>query len=200
LLDLLDLKTGVTLVVVEMGIAIWAWWLNEQSASRRIEQEEERKQKEKLYQEKNKEIEDEKEKKRIIASLLLEIEANQTILQPIYDITEALENKIKPTNDKLPEGLYFKKDSFSSEFGRAGFLDKGIRDKLAQFYLFKLKYIEKEYIKFDINGKSYDYLNYRKLREFGQTKKYKPGWCETEKFLQYSKEAYDLGEELIKRF
>lgn len=156
----------------------------------------------KLKQQKNKEIEQENKKKNISNStgLLFEIEANQTMLQPIYDITKALEDKIKPSKDeKLPEGLYFKRDSYSSESGKLIFLSKSFRDELTQYYS-KLKYIEEKYKKFDINGKSYDYLNYRKLREFGQTKKYKPVWRETENFLQISTEAYGLGEELIKRF
>lgn len=54
LLDLLDLKTGTTLGVVEMVVAILAWLLHERSEGKRIETEEERRQKEKSEQEKNK--------------------------------------------------------------------------------------------------------------------------------------------------
>jgi hypothetical protein len=115
-------------------------------------------------------------------------------------MAKALEDGIKPIkDDKLPEGLEFKRDSYSTKYDRSDFLEKGLRDELTKYYQ-KLNYIEEKYKELDINGKSYDNLNYRKLREFGQTKKYKPVWRETEKFLKISTEAYGLGEELIKRF
>lgn len=41
LLDLIDLKTGITLGVIEVGIAIFGWWLNKQSETKRIKREEE---------------------------------------------------------------------------------------------------------------------------------------------------------------
>lgn len=67
LLNLLDLKTGITLGLVEMGVAILAWLLNEQSEVKRIKREDEmeanRIKREKEIKQKEKLEEEEAEKK-----------------------------------------------------------------------------------------------------------------------------------------
>ena len=93
LLDLLDLKTGVTIGLANMGMALWAWWLNRQSESKRVEREEENRQKEKIQ---------------LYNILSSEIKINETRLHPLFEIYKEWEKSFEALkNIKLANELTF---------------------------------------------------------------------------------------------
>ncbi len=198
LYDLLDLRIIISVGVPELGIAILVDYFNKRSEERRIEREESNKQRDKLEQEKNKEIEYKNEENNTIKRLLLEIEANQLLLQPIYKMVKAREDDIESAkDDKLPKMLSFIQNNYFKELGKLEFLEKDLRTKLTQYHS-ELKYIEEEYKKLDtFHGQSHSYIIELNLRALYQPDEYKSTWIEIERFLVNTKKVYDLGEDLI---
>jgi hypothetical protein len=102
ILDLIELKTFVTLVVFEMVVGSLFYLLGKRSEARRIKREEERIQKEKLEQEQNKEAE-RKIKKILTGRLLSEINRNQKLLKPFSDTVV----KVLESDDHLSEDIHW---------------------------------------------------------------------------------------------
>ncbi len=154
--------------------------------------QEETKKHEKLEQEKN-------EKLKLFRTLLSEIKANQNKLQPISDIVDELANDCKDSSEEvmLPSILHFNTNYFYSLSGKLELLDDDSRAKLFLYYS-ELEYVKEEYKELKlIHGGTCISLVIIQFKEASKTKIIKPGWNEIAIFLERTKKAYDLGDELI---
>lgn len=192
-------------VIVGVILTLIVYFIDKKREARQIKREVESKQKEKLEQELNKEAEHGNEKKSISTSLILELEANQTRLQTLFESYNELDKGFKSLKKiKLPNELTFEKRIYSASSDKLGLLDTENMSKLVKYYS-ELEPIEEEYKKLDlIHGIDFLKLNFIKTDEafkkasgrFNYNDK-TICWSRIEELLKRAKRAYDLCEELV---